>query len=374
MHVRASKTILAAPTDGGVLIYNFLEKSAAICTLDALSWTSRLQQWTLMDDVCMNTSEEACAAFEHELRSLVELSIVLVEGSPQALREAEYLKSWAWGLAAGALHFSTLNMQFMSLEDSTLCQRNRVESGELSPAQFLKNDDTAIPLNTKRSHQTESLLSLMARRRTNREAKSPTITLEQLSDCLYAGMAITGAVRTPNGLLPLAMTPSGGARNPYEAYIFAKDVEGLAPGFYHYAALDNSLQLVNETISNLPSDMLAGQTWAEPMPVIIFLVGFLERSMWKYQDANAYRVVLIEAGHIGQNIMLAATAHGLSACPTAALHHETISRNLMLNELNHVPIYALTLSEPTDFDCDILAPAVFDLSKEPTGIAPHHYA
>ena len=60
------------------------------------------------------------------------------------------------------------------------------------------------------------------------------------------------------------------------------------------------------------------------MPCIIFLVAYLERTMWKYSDSNAYRVVLIEAGHIGQNIMLAATQAGLSACPTAALAHSAI--------------------------------------------------
>jgi nitroreductase len=68
--------------------------------------------------------------------------------------------------------------------------------------------------------------------------------------------------------------------------------------------------------------------------------------MWKYEDANAYRVVLIEAGHIGQNMMLAATRHGLSACPTAALSHSVIKRLLGLDRLTDAPIYALTLSAP----------------------------
>ena len=76
--------------------------------------------------------------------------------------------------------------------------------------------------------------------------------------------------------------------------------------------------------------------------------------MWKYKDANAYRVVLIEAGHIGQNIMLAATSHGLSACPTAALSHLAIKRLLGLDRLTDAPIYALTLSalEPCPSSAD----------------------
>ena len=68
--------------------------------------------------------------------------------------------------------------------------------------------------------------------------------------------------------------------------------------------------------------------------------------MWKYDDPNAYRVVLIEAGHIGQNIMLAATRNGLSACPTAALNHSTIRECVSLKRLTDAPVYALTLAVP----------------------------
>jgi nitroreductase len=59
--------------------------------------------------------------------------------------------------------------------------------------------------------------------------------------------------------------------------------------------------------------------------------------------------VLIEAGHIGQNIMLAATRHGLTACPTAALHHSEINRCVAAEgSFTHSPVYALTLAYPGD--------------------------
>jgi nitroreductase len=68
--------------------------------------------------------------------------------------------------------------------------------------------------------------------------------------------------------------------------------------------------------------------------------------MWKYEDPNAYRVVMIEAGHIGQNIMLVATENGLTACPTAALDHARAKEKLGLKAITQAPIYALTLSAP----------------------------
>jgi SagB-type dehydrogenase family enzyme len=92
---------------------------------------------------------------------------------------------------------------------------------------------------------------------------------------------------------------------------------------------------------------MGGQSWADEMPCVILLCAQFERTMWKYDDANAYRVVLIEAGHIGQNVMLAATRHGLSACPSAALNHSRIKECVGAgNGYTNAPIYALTLATP----------------------------
>ena len=60
------------------------------------------------------------------------------------------------------------------------------------------------------------------------------------------------------------MTPSGGARNPYEAYVFARNVEGLEPGIYHYSALEHSLARVSAATPAL-SDLVGGQEWADTM-------------------------------------------------------------------------------------------------------------
>jgi SagB-type dehydrogenase family enzyme len=186
----------------------------------------------------------------------------------------------------------------------------------------------------------------MERRRTVREIAAPDIGLDELADCLHAGFGITGETVTETGVLPLAMTPSGGARHPYEAYVYARNVRGLAPGFHHYSGRQHTLRRLEGDTYPLPSQLLGEQYWADVMPCVILLVADFRRTMWKYPESNAYRVVLIEAGHIGQNIMLAATARGLSACPTAALAHSAIERYLGLTKLTQSPVYALTLSVP----------------------------
>jgi SagB-type dehydrogenase family enzyme len=159
-------------------------------------------------------------------------------------------------------------------------------------------------------------------------------------------LGITGYVKTPSGNLPLAMTPSGGARNPFEAYVILRRGSDLSPGVYHYSAAEHSLQQVRGEMPAEMAPLLANQNCCSEMSAYIVLVGVFERTMWKYQDPNAYRVVLIEAGHVAHNIMVAATNLGLTACPTAAIAHGPMSETLSIDSLTHVPMYVLTLDKP----------------------------
>jgi len=235
----------------------------------------------------------------------------------------------------------------MSRQEIEELQLTRL-SRDASPQLYMTNDwANGCTFKLPPALNNNDLLALMAKRRTVRSAARAAISLAQLSDCLFAGLGITGETRNCVATLPLSMTPSGGARNPYEAYVYARAVEGLEVGFYHYGAIDHTLARLDCEEKPPPSALLGGQEWADSMPCIIILCAHLERTMWKYDDANAYRVVLIEAGHIGQNLMLAATDHGLSACPSAALNHSLIRKCLKSrNRISEAPIYALTLGKP----------------------------
>ncbi|MFO0994940.1 MAG: SagB family peptide dehydrogenase [Hyphomicrobiales bacterium] len=257
--------------------------------------------------------------------------------------EETYLAQWEWTISAGLFHFSLQDATYQPPQATIDAQKNRARS-DPSPPLFLTHQ-TPNPLPKCREN---ALNRLFLARRTCREAADRAITLAQLADCLFAGLGIVGEVETETGLLPLKTTPSGGARNPFEAYVFARNVDGLEPGIYHYSGKQHSLrQLASRHPENV-ANLLGDQDWVEAMPCFVFLVAYLERTMWKYSDSNAYRVVLIEAGHIGQNIMLAATQTGLSACPTAALAHTAIRNLLGLTRLTQAPLYALTLSYPAE--------------------------
>jgi SagB-type dehydrogenase family enzyme len=180
------------------------------------------------------------------------------------------------------------------------------------------------------------------------------IALEALSDCFLFSMAITAMLDVEGiGELPLKMTPSGGARNPFEGYVCVRKVDGMAPGIYHYSALERGFgRLAADPSPPFPA-LLGAQDWTATAAAVIFLAANFERTMWKYHDANAYRVVCIEAGHIAQNILLTATAHGLAGNPTGLIDQGLVERTLGLDGLLQAPIYAVVLGVPEPYSGDL---------------------
>jgi SagB-type dehydrogenase family enzyme len=187
----------------------------------------------------------------------------------------------------------------------------------------------------------------MARRRSDRVMLDAPITLEQLADCLLFSMAITAIIEDPEVMdLPLKMTPSGGARNPFEAYVCVRNITGLAPGIYHYSAFERTLGVVRAEAPPPLGSLLGSQDWASNAAAVIFLVANFDRPMWKYHHPAAYRVTMIEAGHIAQNISLVATALGLVANPTAALSQDLAEKTLGVGGVTQSVVYALVLGVP----------------------------
>jgi len=66
---------------------------------------------------------------------------------------------------------------------------------------------------------------------------------------------------------------------------------------------------------------LSGQDWAAKANVVFYWSMVAYRAEWRY-SIYTHRVALIDAGHIGQNLYIAATGLGLGTCGIAAFSHE----------------------------------------------------
>jgi SagB-type dehydrogenase family enzyme len=149
-------------------------------------------------------------------------------------------------------------------------------------------------------------------RRSERDFKDKPLSLLDLSRLLYYSYGITEKREQ------LRATPSAGALYPIEIYPVANNVEGLAKGIYRYFAADHSLGLVRE--GDFRHQMMQHALGEEMMgraSAVLVLSAVFGRSEWRYRE-RAHRYILLEAGHISQNIYLVATALGLGTCAVGA--------------------------------------------------------
>jgi SagB-type dehydrogenase family enzyme len=162
------------------------------------------------------------------------------------------------------------------------------------------------------------LFDALARRRSVRAYGPEPLALGELGALLWAGAGITArrdgfAFRT---------APSAGGLYPVEHYVVANDVEGLEQGLYHYEVLGRTLErlFAGDLRLSVARAALDQRIAAEAQAVFVW-TAVLERSRWKYGE-RFVRYVLLDAGHIAQNVALAATALGLGTCQIAAFFDE----------------------------------------------------
>ena len=127
--------------------------------------------------------------------------------------------------------------------------------------------------------------------------------------------------------------PSSGALYAVEIYPIVFRVEGLAPAVYHYRASENVLEVVRPDID--PAGIVGAALPVERAMVagaaaLFCLAGCFPRHERKYGQGG-YRMLVAEAGHISQNLVLAATALGLSARPFGGVFDDLLNHELGLD-------------------------------------------
>lgn len=300
----------------------------------------------------------ARAALAAELLRLLDLGFLVVDGTDAAALDQRLAREWAWGAMAGLYHFGIKDTDYQGPTYAFLFLTHRIATEPQVPLFTPNPAETAITLPPP---VLDGALGLMRARRSYRgfDPDRP-LPLAALRDCLYAGFAIVGFadINLPGAQpLPITMTPSGGARNPFEAYVVVRAVEGLAPGVYHYAGLDNSLAPVGPPHAPPLSELVGNQAWFADAGAIVLLVAHFDRCAWKYPHPTGYRVVLLEAGHVAQNLLLAATAHGLAAAPTCAISDKIAEDLCGLDRVRQAAVHAVALGvrSPHPSSVDFLA-------------------
>ncbi|MEN5425868.1 putative peptide maturation dehydrogenase [Stenotrophomonas pennii] len=136
--------------------------------------------------------------------------------------------------------------------------------------------------------------------------------------------------------------PSGGGLHPLETYAVVRNVEGLGNGVHHYDPIHHSLRRLAAQPDDLDGRvrlMLAGQEWFVDAALHLIQVARFPRNFWKYRShPKAYRAILLDAGHLSQQLAISATLEGVASYVTAAINEFDIEDTLQLDGIMESPV------------------------------------
>ena len=129
--------------------------------------------------------------------------------------------------------------------------------------------------------------------------------------------------------------------------MLAANVDGLAPGVYHYGSGDHQLVAIKKGLSKSALRSLLGdQPYFADAGAVVVMSAVFARSMWKYPSPRAYRSILLDAGHLGQTFCLVATALGLAPFSTMAFRERDLDAVLGIDGVNESAMYIVGVGSP----------------------------
>jgi len=258
-----------------------------------------------------------------------------------------------WNPSAGFFHSASKDVSFIDMD--THLGRLAEQASTWPMPSPLKEYPRARRVRLPKPRTRGAFPRVLRARRTWRRFADAPLDLEALSTMLHLTVGVQQwATAEGEGRIALKTSPSGGARHPIEAYVAARDVRSLAPGFYHYAAGAHALEHVGRS-RHLPrlDALLPTQWWYREAAALVLFTAVFERTRWRYNGPRAYRAVLLEAGHVCQTFCLTATWLGLAPFCSMALADAAIEKALGLDGVSESVLYAAGVGRRPALPADV---------------------
>jgi len=345
--LRSTRSQFVYWKNGDLRIVNYLSRGVfaanpIVLELIRFFFTPR----TIRDAICEFDAYSSNSVGE-TIVMLIKAGLLLECDSNEAARDELLASSWKPWLPEAGFHFLTKDAPYIR-GDWTREQKLRTLPRSPQPPHFKKTDGAELISLPAHDREEDSFFQTLHARRTQRTFSAAPAPLESVSKLLQTTWGVQGYVETEYfGPLPLKTSPSGGARHPIEVYVMALRVKGLDPGLYHYDARVHALERISSGATPQQArDYCADQAYAADAAALFIMTAVFARTMWKYHHPRAYRVVLLDAGHLGQTFCLTATRMGLAPFSTAAVVDTLIERDLGIDGISESVIYVTGLGLP----------------------------
>jgi len=213
------------------------------------------------------------------------------------------------------------------VEEEEVVVREPVEEKEATPPSSSPEGGVLLP--EPRLDSDVSIEEALLKRRSVRDYTGEALTLQEVSQLLWAAQGITLWWRG------FRTAPSASATYPLETYIVVGDVEDLSEGVYHYEPVDHKIvKVLNGDHRVLLTRASMGQYFIEGGAVYIVFNAIYERTAPRLSDEGIGHVHK-EVGHAAQNVYLQAVALGLGTVVIGGFSSERAREYLKFPENEH---------------------------------------
>ena len=200
-----------------------------------------------------------------------------------------------------------------------------------------------LPMITEENAPRMTLYNAISERKSRRSYAQQTLSLQTLSFLLWATQGVREVVpgyfryiKDGSGKNYLRTVATGGCVNAYDTYLAILNVEGISKGIWRYLPLEHALVMERE-IHDLPNQMSMiftngsqNQSYTSLGGVVFFWCCTPYRGEWRYKE-TAHRLMLIDVGHISEQLYLAAEALCCSCCAIGAFQQKETDQLLGLD-------------------------------------------
>jgi SagB-type dehydrogenase family enzyme len=337
-----------------LVVENYATRTRVAATPIACEILHLFDRWRPAGALVQRFPDASAAFLARGLAKLIRLGLLDRSHAPRD-RRAEALAAWdVWSPAATFFHLSTKDAHApIKPENSVRKLRRRARTMAMPPS--IKRYSRARQIALPAPEVAGELPRVLLDRRTCREFSRRPLELDKLATLLGLSFGVQWWLDVRGvGRVALKTSPSGGARHPIEAYVVALRVQGLQRGLYHYNAATHRLELLRRGANAAEVvRYLNGQSWFGGAAAVVLMTAVFARTQWKYPAPRAYRVVLIDAGHVCQTFCLLATWLGLAPFCTMALADSKIETALAIDGVTESIIYTAGVgSRSQDQDAD----------------------
>jgi len=200
-----------------------------------------------------------------------------------------------------------------------------------------------LPRETAPSAKESTLYDALNNRRSIRQFSNEAMQLTELAYLLESTCRIQNVIG--DNIASFRPVPSGGARHAFETYLVINNVEGLEVGTYHYLPLSHQLEKLSQVVdAEQLVESVNGQKFALSAHVVFYFSAIPYRAEWRY-GLKSHKVMLIDLGHLGQNLYLAAEGIHAGACAIASYDQDKADALFELDGIDEFVVYVIPVGK-----------------------------